>query len=511
MPADPCMVTVKAGIPSRGYENFVSNKLQDEVLKEITSNLQEDLKEEALTAFKETVKDGWSIKDCIAKVQNEVLPKVPNERNKFFIKFTYDNQLQIEIGVNKFKNGNAQFYHKIGVAPKETPEIQEFKEERSKRQEAMKELASSGYCPSIRLKRQITNDKSAPFVSGKVSNPGGGWDDAPDNDENLPPNPTNMQTARALTGWQPATPCETRTSRPRALGDLFRKQKPNAARLRCRSVGRPQRERLEDVEENSPEIRDRSISPLGPRGRAKRGALGDCFRTGIRPTKAMLRPTGSPIIRNTNLNKMGRKDTDSDKIGNMGMTDKMMKHINIQIEKQHSGEDDEEWNENCVEIEEISSPEPMECEDDINDSVSCEQKQSIFITEADTKPSYKISQPEYMISQPIERDFKKVDTPFHEEYPIKNLRKFNVPDQSLFTKKINPLPPLEDYDGWHGPVLERTRPVPNKCFGKLEISCDMQPSEVKNTINCNSKEDIIKNIFEENKRTGWIPIPIQRL
>ena len=28
---------------------------------------------------------------------------------------------KIEIGVNKFKNGNAQFYHKIGVAPKETP------------------------------------------------------------------------------------------------------------------------------------------------------------------------------------------------------------------------------------------------------------------------------------------------------------------------------------------------------------------------------------------------------
>ena len=24
---------------------------------------------------------------------------------------------QIEIGVNKFKNGNAQFYHKLGIAP----------------------------------------------------------------------------------------------------------------------------------------------------------------------------------------------------------------------------------------------------------------------------------------------------------------------------------------------------------------------------------------------------------
>ena len=26
--------------------------------------------------------------------------------------------LKVEIGVNKFKNGNAQFYHKLGVAPK---------------------------------------------------------------------------------------------------------------------------------------------------------------------------------------------------------------------------------------------------------------------------------------------------------------------------------------------------------------------------------------------------------
>ena len=97
MPADPCLVTVRAGpASSKGYENFVANKLKDEVLKEITSNLQDDLKEEALNAFKASVQDGWSIKDCICKVQNEVLPKVPNERNKFFIKFTYDNQLQVD-------------------------------------------------------------------------------------------------------------------------------------------------------------------------------------------------------------------------------------------------------------------------------------------------------------------------------------------------------------------------------------------------------------------------------
>ena len=78
--------------------------------------------------------------------------------------------------------------------------------------------------------------------TGKVSNPRGGWDDADERDADEPPNPTNMQTARAGTGWAPEQPRQTRSSRPRALGDLFRNQKPNTAKLRCRSVGRPQRQ-----------------------------------------------------------------------------------------------------------------------------------------------------------------------------------------------------------------------------------------------------------------------------
>ena len=67
----------------------------DEAVKEISSNLEEPIKNEALNSFLESVKTGNSIKDCIFKVQNEVLPKVPNERNKFFIKFTFDNQLEV--------------------------------------------------------------------------------------------------------------------------------------------------------------------------------------------------------------------------------------------------------------------------------------------------------------------------------------------------------------------------------------------------------------------------------
>ena len=92
------LVTVKAGPShSRDYEIFVSNSLKDKILKEITSNLDKDLKEEALGSFIESVKQGYTIKDCIFKIQNDVLPKVPKERNKFFIKFTYDNQLQVGI------------------------------------------------------------------------------------------------------------------------------------------------------------------------------------------------------------------------------------------------------------------------------------------------------------------------------------------------------------------------------------------------------------------------------
>ena len=91
-------VTVRAEPShSKNYENFVSNNLKDEVLKEITSNLEDTIKEEALAVFIDSVKGGFSIKDCIFKVQDEVLPNVPKERNKFFIKFTYDNQLQVKI------------------------------------------------------------------------------------------------------------------------------------------------------------------------------------------------------------------------------------------------------------------------------------------------------------------------------------------------------------------------------------------------------------------------------
>ena len=79
--------------------------------------------------------------------------------------------------------------------------------------------------------------------TGKVSNPNGGWDDVMDYE--VPPNPTNQQTRRALDGWKPNVPKQQTNFGPRALGDLFNKKetKPNQAKLRSRSVGRPLKER----------------------------------------------------------------------------------------------------------------------------------------------------------------------------------------------------------------------------------------------------------------------------
>ena len=91
--------------------------------------------------------------------------------------------------MNKFKNGNAQFYHKIGVAPKISPgkwlglrTISNFfthncgledslvREEKTKvlnkRRDAMQELRGAGGQPARTLKKQTTNDRSRPTVSG---------------------------------------------------------------------------------------------------------------------------------------------------------------------------------------------------------------------------------------------------------------------------------------------------------------------------------------------------------
>ena len=94
--------------------------------------------------------------------------------------------------MNKFKNGNAQFYHKIGVAPKISPgkwlglrkishlfthncclEDNHVRGEKTKvlnaRREAMQELRGAGGQPARALKKQTTNDRSRPTVSGALT------------------------------------------------------------------------------------------------------------------------------------------------------------------------------------------------------------------------------------------------------------------------------------------------------------------------------------------------------
>jgi len=469
MPADPCLVTVRAGPgASKGYENFVSNKLQDEVLKEIESNLQDDLKEEALTAFKETVSQGWSIKDCICKVQNEVLPKVPNERNKFFIKFTYDNQLQIEIGVNKFKNGNAQFYHRIGVAPKECPEVKEQKDEKVIRKEVMEELTGDGSCPAIRLKNQTSNDRSAPFISGKVSNPGGGWDDVPDTRTSIPPNPTNMQTALACTGWNFDPPCETKASRRRVLGALLRTKKPGVSGLRSRSVGRT----VQDYNDDRASTRHRSVSP--PMWIESRSSGSPFELAGILRSKARLKPTGGHTVHRGSF-KTGRRFSLTK---NSKEDDTKNTHVGIYLEREHCPYDGNE--EDFMDLKYSSSSldtnegEKSVIKDKKEDLLKTQKSQgeeevqpwhpvqdkSPENEEADGKNVWFIKNNEteetYKKSHRCELVCETVTEPYLEQLSLHCVKEFELPDLSLFEKKIQPLPPLEEFSQWYTSVNKAT-------------------------------------------------------
>jgi len=601
MPIDSCLVTVKAGPShSRGYENFVARNLKGEELKEITSNLEEELKEEALAAFLETVKDGFSIKECIFKVQDQVLTKVPKERNKFFIKFTYDNQLQIEIGVNKFKNGNAQFYHKIGVAPvpkeitekhanHEAEQMPTKKDVENKREAAMQELASAGVSPNRKLKNQTTNDRSAPQVSGRVSNPNGGWDDLEDRRvrDIVPPNPTNKQTIRELSGWAPDIPSNlSASSHSHRSVDPKRAGYANiSCKQRSRSLGRPLLR--EDNKNKRMTVQERSVSPADRRHGRIKGALGDCFQTGLRPSQDLLHPSESinPVaaqIRRAAWNRKGNETTLNvrEPRGNEPLSIKInhsnsqpktssanitkgepqsevfnikINHAQTQEEESFDMEElDEEWDENQekgLEIEDISGNEG-------NDTgyVSCEEKEKIFMTES---PSI---EEEYSISYPDcnERHYQNYENPmqtyhdktksqnqyegkvFHKngsfhfsQYPIKNLLRNGRHDQqndqnqpfyskrmstSPVSRRMSPSPVATDRvqveDGWYGPVVQKVRPVPSKCWGHLEINPSVEEKQQDQPLNSGSLSR--KNSFKSGRRnsfnkSGWVEIPIQIL
>ena len=56
----------------------------------------------------------------------------------------------------------------------------------------------------------------------------------------------------------------------------------------------------------------------------------------------------------------------------------------------------------------------------------------------------------------------------------------------------------ENCEGWHGPVTQRTRPVPVKSYGRLVISPQLS--------RCGGQQ--LELPFN---RDGWTEIPIQRL
>ena len=200
-------------------------------------------------------------------------------------------------------------------------------------------------------------------IPGKVSNPNGGWIEVTGHDSL--PNPTNKQNSRLLRGWSPSVPVEAReTSRPRALGDLFRQNgnKPSEAELRCRSVGRQSRQPPGQASHSS--LRERSLSPAEVRRGRRRGALGDCFMSGVRPSQQTLRPAGrvSPAPRR----QAWRRESEERE----SLTDQMMNHIRVHQPRQNSVEMEDWDDQKCLEIEQmpdfVSSEDKVEAETNYN-------------------------------------------------------------------------------------------------------------------------------------------------
>merc|ERR1711879_1071813 len=97
------------GGQSKGYENAVQGTIKGE-LQEVESDLPDDLRDQALLAFKAAVDMKMSVGDAISKC-DEIFK---GQRFKGFIKFDYDTNV-VEIKINKFAGGNCQFSSGVGV------------------------------------------------------------------------------------------------------------------------------------------------------------------------------------------------------------------------------------------------------------------------------------------------------------------------------------------------------------------------------------------------------------
>merc|ERR1712083_656487 len=108
---ETCSATRGAG-NNRAFEDVANARIQGE-LQEVESDLPEDIRDDALRVFRSAIADKCTIQDAINKVNKEALCEVET-RFKGLIKFDYDTNV-IQINVNKFGNGNAQFSVGMGV------------------------------------------------------------------------------------------------------------------------------------------------------------------------------------------------------------------------------------------------------------------------------------------------------------------------------------------------------------------------------------------------------------
>merc|ERR1712243_517571 len=114
--AEHCATTRGAG-NNRAFEDAANSRIQGE-LQEVESDLPEDIKDRALSVFRAAISDKSTIQQAIERVQKEALVEVETrfkgQRFKGFIKFDYGTNV-IQINVNKFGNGNAQFSAGVGT------------------------------------------------------------------------------------------------------------------------------------------------------------------------------------------------------------------------------------------------------------------------------------------------------------------------------------------------------------------------------------------------------------
>merc|ERR1712212_495006 len=123
MMPETCSATRGAG-NNRAFEDAANARIQGE-LQEVESDLPEDIRDDALRVFRSAIADKCTIQDAINKENKEALCEVEErfkgQRFKGFIKFDYDTNV-IQINVNKFGNGNAQFSVGMGVKKMVSPD-----------------------------------------------------------------------------------------------------------------------------------------------------------------------------------------------------------------------------------------------------------------------------------------------------------------------------------------------------------------------------------------------------